>query len=53
MELKTYIQLMNTASYLRGVAKGCENAWLEEIAVKAAGEIEEAIAANLPWELRK
>lgn len=52
MELKTYIELVKTANYLRGIAKGSENAWLEEIAVKAADAIETAIADDPPFELR-
>ena len=52
MELKTYIELMKTANYLRGVAAGIAEEWMEEMAVKAADAIETAIADDLPFELR-
>ena len=52
MELATYIKLMSTASYLRGAAASVGEEWTEEMCVKAADEIEAALASDIPYQLR-
>ena len=53
MELKTYIELTKTVSFLRGAASTDLDEWPEKLCNMAADSIEAAINADLPWELRK
>lgn len=53
MELKTYIELTKTVSYLRGAAQAEVEDYVENIFNYVADGIEEAISTDLPWELRK
>lgn len=53
MELKTYIELTKTVSYLRGAAQAAVEDYVENIFKNVADGIEEAISTDLPWELRK
>ena len=53
MELKTYIELTKTVSYLRGAAQAAVEDYAENIFNNVADGIEEAISTDLPWELRK
>lgn len=53
MELKTYIELTKTVSYLRGAARAASDEFVENIFNNVADGIEEAISTDLPWEFRK
>ena len=53
MELKTYIELTKTVSYLRGAAQAAGEDYVENIFKNVADCIEEAISTDLPWVLRK
>lgn len=52
MELKTYIELAKTASYLAGAASVAKDSVTLALLKKASNEIEEAISKDLPWEFR-
>ena len=52
MELKTYIELAKTVSYLRGAANATSDAYVGDMFKAAADGIEETISTDLPFELR-
>lgn len=53
MELKTYIELTKTVSFLRGAANAASESYVEDMFKAVADGIEETISTDLPWELRK
>ena len=53
MELKTYIELTKTVSFLRGAASATTDANVDDMFRAVADGIEETISTDLPWELRK
>lgn len=52
MDLKTYITLTKTVSFLRGAISTDLEDWVNKICAKVADDIETAIADDLPFELR-
>lgn len=53
MELKTYIELTKTVSFLRGAANAASEAYVEDMFKAVADGIEKTISTDLPWELKK
>lgn len=52
MELKTYIELTKTVSFLRGAISTDLEDWVNAICSKVADDIEAAINNDPPFELR-